>query len=74
MRPNPPTFVTVAIAVVLLVIGLSLTILPIGFINDALVALPQAIGISFALTPQVGWICLLAANVLLIAGSLFRGI
>lgn len=74
MRPNPPTLITVALAVVLLVIGLSLTILPIGFLNEALVALPQAIGISFTLTPQVGWICLLAANVLLIAGSLLRGI
>jgi len=74
MRPNPPTFVTVALAVALLVIGLSLTILPIGFLNEALAALPQAIGISFALTPQVGWICLLAANALLIVGSLFRGI
>jgi hypothetical protein len=74
MRPNPPTLVTVALAVVLLVVGLSLTIIPIGFINEALVTLPQAIGIEFALTPQVGWICLLAANLLLIAGSLFRGI
>ena len=74
MRPNPPRLITVALAVVLLVIGISLTILPIDVLNQALAAVPRAIGIEFALTAQVGWICLLLANLLLIVGSLFRGI
>jgi hypothetical protein len=73
MRPNPPTLITVALAVVLLVVGLSLTIVPIGVVNDAIVAIPAAIGIAVAPSAQLGWICLLVANVLLIVGSLVRG-
>ena len=74
MRPNPPRLITVALAVVLLVIGISLTILPVDVINQALAAVPTALGIEFALTAQVGWVCLLLANLLLLIGSLFRGI
>ena len=74
MRPNPPRLVTVALAVVLLVIGVSLTIVPIDVINQALAAVPRAIGVEFALTAQVGWVCLLLANLLLLLGSLLRGI
>ena len=74
MRPNPPRLITIALAVVLLIVGLSLTIVPIGVVNDAVVAVPAALGITFTVTPQVGWICLLAANVLLVLGSLIRGI
>lgn len=74
MRPNPPRLVTVALAVLLLIVGLSLTIVPIGVVNEMVVDLPAAIGIAVAPTAQLGWICLLAANVLLILGSLIRGI
>jgi hypothetical protein len=74
MRPNPPRLVTVALAVVLLVVGLSLTIVPIGVVNEMVVAVPAAIGIAVAPTAQLGWICLVAANALLLLGSLVRGI
>lgn len=74
MGPNPPRLVTVALAVVLLIVGLSLTIVPIGVVNEMVVDVPAALGIAVAPTPQLGWICLIGANVLLILGSLVRGI
>jgi hypothetical protein len=66
--------VTVALAVVLLVVGLSLTLVPIGVVNEVVVSLPATFGIAVAATAQLGWICLLAANVLLVLGSLVRGL
>ena len=74
MAPNPPRLVTVALAVVLLVVGLSLTLVPIGVVNEFVVSLPATLGIAVAPTAQLGWICLLAANALLVVGSLVRGL
>jgi heme/copper-type cytochrome/quinol oxidase subunit 1 len=72
LRPNPPRLVTLALAVALVVIGVSATIFPIDFVSEAL-ALVQA-GVAIEVTPEIGWLCLLAANLLLIAGSLLPGI
>ena len=74
MAPNPPRLVTVALAVVLLVVGLSLTLVPIGVVNEVVVSLPATLGIAVAPTAHLGWICLLAANALLVVGSLVRGL
>jgi hypothetical protein len=80
MRPNPPRLVTVALAVVLLVVGISLTIFPVDVLNQLLATLSSTIaettGAAFTVTwdEQVGWICLLLANALLVVGSLVRGI
>ncbi|HUF06593.1 MAG TPA: hypothetical protein VMP86_04295 [Candidatus Binatia bacterium] len=74
LRPNPPRLITIVIAVALLVVGLSATILPIDFVNQALDMVQATFGTNFEITTQVGWLCLLGANVTLIAGSLLPGI
>lgn len=74
MHPNPPRLITVGLALVLIVIGVSATVFPIDFVNEALALLQQTIGTKIAITTQVAWICLLAGDALLIAGSLLPGI
>ena len=55
-------------------IGVSATVFPIDFVNEALDLLQQTIGTNIEITTQVAWICLLAGDALLIAGSLLPGI
>ena len=74
LRPNPPRLFTIVIAVALLVVGLSATILPIDFVNQALDMVQSTFGTNVEITTQVGWLCLLGANVALIAGSLLPGV
>lgn len=58
----------------LIVIGVSATVFPIDFVNEALALVQQTIGTNIEITTQVAWICLLAGDALLIAGSLLPGI
>jgi hypothetical protein len=74
VRPNPPKLVTVAIAVVLLVVGISLTIFPLDFVNQGLAMLQETFGTSVQPSTQLGWILMLAGDALLIIGSLLPGI
>jgi hypothetical protein len=74
LRPNPPRLITLALAVVLVVIGVSATIFPIDFVSEALALVQAEAGTAIEVTPEIGWLCLLAANLLLIAGSLLPGI
>jgi hypothetical protein len=74
LRPNPPRLVTLVLAVALVVIGVSATIFPLDFVNEALNLVQGEIGTSIAVTTEIGWLALLAANLLLIAGSLLPGI
>lgn len=74
LRPNPPRLITIVIAIALLVVGLSATILPVDFVNQALDMAQATFGTNIAITTQIGWLCLLAANAALIAGSLLPGI
>lgn len=74
MHPNPPRLITVGLALALIVIGVSATVFPIDFVNEALALLQQTIGTNIEITTQVAWICLLAGDALLIAGSLLPGI
>jgi hypothetical protein len=60
--------IVVLIALAFTAVGLSLTILPIDFINDAI----AKAGVT--LTREDGWLALAASPVLLIIGSLFAGI
>jgi hypothetical protein len=74
MQPNPPRGLTIAVAVVLLVIG---AILALPFAQgikllDPLMTVLQPAGIHF--NRQLGYILLLAGDALLIAGSLMEGI
>ena len=68
--------ITVVVAVVLLVIGLSWTVLPIPALNDFLVQNVSPVLASYGLPsgPDLAFWFLLASPVLLIIGSLFPGI
>lgn len=68
MRTNAPKMVTIVVAVALTVVGLSVTILPIDPVNRLL----AETGVD--ITREHGYWALLASPVLLIAGSLFRGL
>jgi len=74
LHPNPPRMVTVALAVAMAVVGVILAwpiepavslLAPIGDITA---------GFGLGLTPQTGYLCLLASSALLVAGSLLPGI
>ncbi len=64
MRTNPPKMVTVLAAIALTLVGLSVTILPIDFVNDLL---KQA---DVRLTAEQGYWLLVASPVLLAVASL----
>jgi hypothetical protein len=68
VNPNPPRYVTVAIAVILFIIGLAGTLVPLPFVGDLL----QIVRID--LTKTVAYICLFLAPTLLILGSLVKGL
>ena len=76
LRPNPPRMITVLIAVALLVIGLSWTVLPIPALNDFLAQNINPVLASYGLPygDAAAYWFLLASPVLLIIGSLFPGI
>ncbi len=74
VRPNPPKLVTVVIALALIVVGLSVTVFPLDFVNQALDLVQSTFGTDIEVTTQIGWLFLLAGDLLLIVGSLLPGI
>lgn len=74
LHPNPPRLVTVGIALFLLLVGISATIFPIDIVNEALALVQAQVGTSIEVTTEIAWLCLLAGDALLIAGSLLPGI
>ena len=74
VRPNPPKLVTVVIALALIVVGLSVTVFPLDFVNQALDLVQSYFGTSIEVTTELGWLFLLAGDALLVAGSLLPGI
>jgi hypothetical protein len=64
LRPNAPRMVTLVAAVALTLVGLSVTILPIGFVNDVLTSA------DLQITREQGYWCLLGSPILLVLGSL----
>ena len=74
LHPNPPKLVTVVLAVALVLVGLSATVFPIDFVNEALALVQQAIGTDIRVTTEIAWLFLLAGDALLVAGSLLPGI
>ncbi len=55
-------------------IGLSATVFPIDFVNQALDLVQGYVGMNVEVTTEIGWLFLLAGNLALIAGSLLPGI
>ncbi len=74
LRPNPPKMLTVVIAVALILVGLSATVFPIDFVNQALDIVQSTFGTDLEVTIEVAWLFLFAGDVLLIIGSLLPGI
>ncbi len=74
MRPNPPRLVTVVIALALIVVGVSVTVFPLDFVNQALDLVQSTLGTEIQVTTEIGWLFLLAGDLLLVAGSLLPGI
>ena len=74
LRPNPPKLVTVVIALALILVGLSATVFPIDFVNQALDLVQSTIGTNIEVTTEVAWLLLFAGDALLIVGSLLPGI
>ena len=74
LKPNAPRMVTVVLAVALIVVGISATIFPIDIANQALDVVQGYLGTNIAVTTEVAWLCLLAGDALLVAGSLLPGI
>lgn len=74
LNPNPPRLVTVVLALALLLVGLSATVFPIDFVNQALDVVQGYLGTSIEVTTEVGWLFMLVGDGLLIAGSLLPGI
>jgi hypothetical protein len=54
LRPNPPRLITLALAVVLVVIGVSATIFPIDFVSEALALVQAEAGTAIEVTPEIG--------------------
>ena len=74
MRPNPPRLVTVVIALALIVVGMSVTVFPLEVVNQALDLVQSTFGTDIQVTTEIGWLFLLAGDLLLVAGSLLPGI
>jgi hypothetical protein len=68
-KPNAPKLVTIAVAVLLTVLGLAVT---------ETVSIPPVIDLleqaELTLSESQGWLALLASPVLLVLGSFFRGL
>jgi hypothetical protein len=73
VKPNPPYLATVVIAVILMVIGLSLegSLFSIAALNQVVGDVLAVVGVRA--TQELGRILMIVAPVLLIVGSLTRG-
>lgn len=65
---------TVVIALALIVVGVSVTVFPLDFVNQALDLVQSTLGTDIQVTTELGWLFLLAGDLLLVAGSLLPGI
>jgi hypothetical protein len=74
VRPNPPYLATVVIAVILMVIGVSLegSLFSIAPLNQVVGDVLALVGVTA--TQEIGRILMIVAPVLLIVGSLTRGL
>lgn len=73
MKTNAPRMVTVLAALGLLVVGLALTLFEVAAVADAARDALAEAELDYT-TEEAGWAALLASNLLLVAGSLFKGV
>ena len=78
IRPNPPRLITVVVAIVLLVVGLGL-VFANADVAQAIKSLPldkdmQRQLLDLAAQRTIAYLCLAASPLLLIAGSLLKGL
>jgi hypothetical protein len=78
LRPNPPKLITIGVAVVLLVIGLGL-VFANAEVANVIKNLPLGTDVTrqlldLATQRTVAYLALAASPLLLIAGSLFKGL
>jgi hypothetical protein len=78
-RPNPPRMITVVIAIALLVVGLAGTVISPETVRDVVTGIGLPAGterqiLQLVLDKTVAYVCLLAAPMLLVLGSLLPGI
>ena len=80
MRTNAPRMVTVILALVLLAFGLALTIFDVSSVTSTVSDLVKDYGFASGKkalaekVEQVGWASLLLSNLLLVVGSIFKGV
>jgi hypothetical protein len=69
-RLNPPKVITILLAVGLTIVGLAVTVSPdaLEFVNELLA------DAEVTVDEELGWVALLVSPVLLIAGSVMRGL
>jgi hypothetical protein len=74
VKANPPYLVTVVVAVVLMLVGLSLegTLFSVDALNQVVDQVLAVIGLDA--NQEIGRVLIVASPTLLIVGSLFRGI
>jgi hypothetical protein len=78
-RPNPPRMITVIVAVALLLVGLAGTVVAPATVRDLVTGIGLPAGLesqilSLVRDRTVAYLCLLAAPMLLVIGSLLPGI
>lgn len=79
MRTNAPRMVTVILALAFLALGLTLTLFDVPSVTETVTDLVRD---TFDVrrrdlaerTEQVGWASLLVSNLLLVVGSIFKGV
>jgi len=74
MKNTLETRLGIFFALALIVVGLSATVFPLDFVNQALDLVQSTLGIDIQVTPELGWLFLLGGDLLLVAGSLLPGI
>jgi hypothetical protein len=74
VRTNPPTFITIIVAIVLLIVGLSLegSLFSVTALNGLVADLLRPVGI--AANREFAEILIVVAPTLLVLGSLIRGL
>jgi hypothetical protein len=67
-KPNAPRLITIAVSLLLMLVGIAVSLTPIQPVLDLLKS------VDLELSKEQGWLALLASPALLVAGSYLRGV